>query len=342
KKPPGHPPMPIANTMSEPLSQEQFQISAVSRLTGLPIHSIRAWERRYQVVDPERTETDRRLYSRRDIQKLTLLKTLVDQGEPISSVAPLSVEELEQRILFHGHAQQKSLPAPSPPPKKCRLIICGDSLLSLIGDGSALGEASVVATSTTLDRALVLPDLPHADLILGQTPTLFDDTVSSARRLLERTSARRIILLYEFAQTKVLKDLEKTTGVTAVRSPLGIAELQLICQADVGIARRAYTADKSLPNSVPPPRFTRTQLAYLRQISTSIDCECPQHLADLLNSLTAFEDYSRQCQNVSAEDAAVHTALYHSTGQARFIIEKALTSLLEYEKIDFPENLRSV
>ncbi|MEO0446986.1 MAG: MerR family transcriptional regulator, partial [Verrucomicrobiota bacterium] len=95
--------------MSEPLSQEQFQISAVSRLTGLPIHSIRAWERRYQVVDPERTETDRRLYSRRDIQKLTLLKTLVDQGEPISSVAPLSVEELEQRILFHGHAQQKSL-----------------------------------------------------------------------------------------------------------------------------------------------------------------------------------------------------------------------------------------
>ena len=41
-----------------------YPIKVVSHLTGLSIHVIRAWEKRYNVVVPKRTDTNRRLYSK--------------------------------------------------------------------------------------------------------------------------------------------------------------------------------------------------------------------------------------------------------------------------------------
>ncbi|MGY8686441.1 MAG: MerR family transcriptional regulator, partial [Verrucomicrobiales bacterium] len=64
--------------------QEQFfEISAVSRLTGVSTPNIRVWEKRHNVVEPKRSKTKRRLYTPDDIQRLTLLKALVDRGHAI-------------------------------------------------------------------------------------------------------------------------------------------------------------------------------------------------------------------------------------------------------------------
>ena len=41
----------------------KYPIKVVSQMTGLSVHVIRAWEKRYNVVEPERTDTNRRLYS---------------------------------------------------------------------------------------------------------------------------------------------------------------------------------------------------------------------------------------------------------------------------------------
>lgn len=62
--------------------------------SGLTTHAIRMWEKRYGVVNPERTDTDRRLYSDADIKKLKLLKDAVDGGHSISSIAHLELPEL--------------------------------------------------------------------------------------------------------------------------------------------------------------------------------------------------------------------------------------------------------
>ena len=43
----------------------QHPIKVVARRTGLSAHVIRIWEKRYGAVEPERTDTNRRLYSRR-------------------------------------------------------------------------------------------------------------------------------------------------------------------------------------------------------------------------------------------------------------------------------------
>lgn len=57
---------------------------------------IRAWERRYQAIEPFRTESNRRLYSEKDIYRLGLLKRVSDSGINIRDVAGMSNAELRQ------------------------------------------------------------------------------------------------------------------------------------------------------------------------------------------------------------------------------------------------------
>ena len=68
-------------------TNHRYGIGAVSKMTGLTDHTIRVWERRYEAVVADRTDTGRRLYSEDDVEKLTLLKRLTDGGVGISQVA---------------------------------------------------------------------------------------------------------------------------------------------------------------------------------------------------------------------------------------------------------------
>jgi DNA-binding transcriptional MerR regulator len=83
----------------------------VSARTGLPQDVLRAWERRYEAVIPHRTETGRRLYTDRDLDKLRLLKRAVDSGRQISDVADRSVEELRE-LVREDVTEAVSAPAP--------------------------------------------------------------------------------------------------------------------------------------------------------------------------------------------------------------------------------------
>ncbi|MGE5805716.1 MAG: MerR family transcriptional regulator [Ignavibacteria bacterium] len=73
----------------------KYPIKVVSQMTGLSEYVIRAWEKRYDTVNPSRTETNRRLYSEEDIQKLKLLNDAVRRGHNIGGVAQLSINELQ-------------------------------------------------------------------------------------------------------------------------------------------------------------------------------------------------------------------------------------------------------
>lgn len=64
-----------------------------------------------------------------------------------------------------------------------------------------------------------------------------------------------------------------------------------------------------------------------------MDCECPNHLSEILLQLGSFEDYSAACENRNQADAAIHAALHRATGQARAIMEEALAQLLVHERI---------
>jgi len=74
----------------------QYSIQAVARQTGLTPHVIRAWERRYQAVEPQRTATNRRYYSEREIERLTLLREAIEKGHRIGNLAGLPLEQLRK------------------------------------------------------------------------------------------------------------------------------------------------------------------------------------------------------------------------------------------------------
>ena len=74
--------------------EHKHGIKTVAIQTGLTQFVIRAWEKRYNVVTPLRTETNRRLYSDADISRLTLLRLATEAGHSIGRIAKLPTEEL--------------------------------------------------------------------------------------------------------------------------------------------------------------------------------------------------------------------------------------------------------
>jgi len=83
-------------------NQSLYPISTISELTGIKAMTLRAWERRYALLNPERTEKGRRLYSKSDLEKIHAVKILLAAGVPISRAAetinngePVKQEKIE-------------------------------------------------------------------------------------------------------------------------------------------------------------------------------------------------------------------------------------------------------
>ncbi len=71
-----------------------YPIRAVAKLTGIPVDTIRAWERRYAAVQPQRS-TRGRAYSEQEVQRLTLLRDAVARGHSIGQVATTPDDDLK-------------------------------------------------------------------------------------------------------------------------------------------------------------------------------------------------------------------------------------------------------
>jgi MerR family transcriptional regulator, light-induced transcriptional regulator len=68
---------------------DKYNIQIVSQITGISAHTLRAWEKRYQIIEPDRNDTGRRLYSQSEIEKLQVIKSLIETGQTIGVLAKL-------------------------------------------------------------------------------------------------------------------------------------------------------------------------------------------------------------------------------------------------------------
>ena len=107
--------MPM-NDNSEAQTLGRYRIGAVAKLAGLPVATLRVWERRYSVVTPPKTDGGHRLYSDQDVLKVTLLKSLTQQGHAISTLANMDLSSLqsllnESRQAMQVHSARQVLPA---------------------------------------------------------------------------------------------------------------------------------------------------------------------------------------------------------------------------------------
>jgi DNA-binding transcriptional MerR regulator len=75
-----------------------MNLSAVVRLVGINENTLRAWERRYGAVTPTRDEKGRRVYSNKEVEKIKLLWSLVNEGHSIGLIAKLSHAKLKSML----------------------------------------------------------------------------------------------------------------------------------------------------------------------------------------------------------------------------------------------------
>ncbi len=82
----------------EPSSARCYRIGDVARYVGVSTHALRAWERRYGTVEPQRSAGGSRLYDASQIERLKMLKVLTNHGHSIGEVARLSLAELKHLL----------------------------------------------------------------------------------------------------------------------------------------------------------------------------------------------------------------------------------------------------
>jgi DNA-binding transcriptional MerR regulator len=91
--------------------QVNFSIKDLENLTGIKAHTIRIWEKRYNLLSPNRSDTNIRSYSLASLQKLLNISFLNNNGYKISKIAdlaegeiPIKVREIASRAKVEDHA----------------------------------------------------------------------------------------------------------------------------------------------------------------------------------------------------------------------------------------------
>ncbi len=76
-----------------------FSIKDLENFSGIKAHTIRIWEKRYKILEPERTDSNIRTYSEAELKKILNISYLNRNGLKISKIAKLDEDELTQQVM---------------------------------------------------------------------------------------------------------------------------------------------------------------------------------------------------------------------------------------------------
>lgn len=316
--------------MNTTQTEQTYRIGTVARLTGISPDTLRIWERRYRVVQPVRSPGGDREYSARDVERLQLVKQLVDSGDAIGSVAGLDTERLMARSLQAFSSTEVIQRVPREP---CRIIAVGETLAErLQAEAATMEGLQLVAASATVEACLSGRPYPPSDVLVIEIPTVHADTARQIIRWLDDIGSRKALLVYRFASTETLNGLP-VTRVHSVQAPVTSHVVHKLCMDMRPVPAGGGRGGTDGTLSISPRRYSNETLAKLARLSTTVKCECPKHLAELITDLVAFERYSSECENRHLKDAALHAYLHATASRARNLIEDALAHVIEVEGI---------
>lgn len=158
-------------------STGRYRINAVATMTGVPSSTLRAWERRYGVPMPDRSDSSYRLYSEADVDKVRRMQALVAEGVSAAEAARQVRREAER------------------PPAE---------LAVAAGDSYELAKEHILAAVEAFD-----PDaISHAvrsSLVLGSAPIIYRRVLAPALEAIgERWVAGSLSVAQEHLATQVL------------------------------------------------------------------------------------------------------------------------------------------
>ncbi|WP_116744651.1 MerR family transcriptional regulator [Janthinobacterium sp. 78] len=319
--------LPAQSDNSQPV---QYRSGVAARLAGLPVETLRVWERRYGISDTGRSAHGQRLYSEDQVRRLRLMKQLVDQGHPIGALAKLQLEQLGQFAL---------VPEPGAPLQPVRLALMGTALARRLAvGGRELLALDIVAHFQNLDEAAATWPGTGAQLLLMEISEL-DERVVPAIGALRQKLGMAVVVLYRFGASATIRQL-RAQGCLVARVPNDVAEIVLLCQAALAALPLAQAQlVRQRPAAPAPRRFDDRALAELAAASSTVHCECPRHLTEILLMINSFERYSEQCSSRNVADALLHEQLGHAAATARMVLEEALLRLARAEALPLPAGL---
>lgn len=334
----------MSNTPSTPPAI--YRIGAVSKLSGVPVPTLRIWQTRYKAFSPATSKGQHRLYNDEDLRKAALLKTLTGQGHGIRLIAGLSTPQLQQLMQTSADmGRAASLRTPS----HASAVDLVQSAWGVVGQSLADRLQSTalqkLRPGQTFAIHQVWADLSEVrnkrlnetlDVLMVSVNSLNDLAAQQILTLAQQLGVRLTIVLYSFGQTNALALLDRAACLVH-RHTLDDATLADIVQSArpplVAPVRTGH--DDSQP--IPPREFSDAVLQRVANIPSQVLCECPRHVAELIAQLGQFEDYSRDCLNQSPKDKQLHAQLNTMAASARALFEDALRMVATHEGISLQE-----
>ena len=336
--------IPLSPSPASNESVPRFRAGAVAQMIRMPVATLRIWEQRYRLTPREATASGHRLYSAADVQRIALLKQLSDLGYAIGTVAALDMEQLRQVAVTHVSTTAGSAQAltSAREPASWRIAVVGVALahrLQLPSLQRRLGRAPEVSGPfVSVAQAVEAQTGQGVDVLLVQAHGLHDASLTELQAAAGALGARRLAVLYGFAKESVCKAFA-AAGIALLREPQTDAGLdEWLCRL-----HRDWPQEHAVPTPaallglvsplgmaagvVPPRRYDDATLANFAARSSTVACECPRHVVDLLMQLSNFETYSAECEHLSPADAELHAYLCQTSSAARHLFEIALERL---------------
>jgi len=340
-----------------------FRSGAVARMAGMPVSTLRIWEQRYQAIGPSTAPSGHRLYSAADVERVIVLRQLTQHGHAIGSLATLNVEQLQDLAQTRASAETASNAKPPMLSVSFRIVVVGSAMAQRLRLPAVLDRwakpPQIVGAYDSLDEAVQAADAlggAPIDLLVWRASSLQDDAVAHLMATRDAWHAREVAVAYRFA-VPTARDALVSAGASVVREPADdgalVAWLSSFGSAHVfagsapigarnsgepdhGIDRHLFDALTQGTSALPTPRFDDTALTRFASLSSSVACECPSHVAELLMQIASFESYSASCANRNLADAELHGYLQRVAGTARLLFEAALERVAVAEGLALP------
>ena len=301
-------------------------IGAVAKATGINASTLRIWEHRYGLPKPHRTGGGARRYAPSEVQRLKLIKALVDVGHKPSNLSSLSIDELAEHLNFLNpplSSQRHAL-------DQIRLLTVGDStrLKSILRDHNQ-SELNVV--NHLSDPEEIQHWLGKFDVLLFNYSALQSTHAQQLIHSIQGLAHMGTMVIYNFSNSITIQTLE-AAGIRCLKSPVSGADVRQLLGS---LVEKAHVNGSAPRNT--EKKFSVEDLETISALDYSLYCECPRHLAGLLMSLNGFVSYSEQCQDASPQDAAIHRYLRTMAADAIASIESGLQLVLTAEDIPTSE-----
>ena len=296
------------------MTEDLYRIGAVSKLTGVTVECLRAWERRYGMRPAEKAGKTR-FYSEAQIHRLTQIKRLIDQGHPISQLIKLSDADLAHRL-----GQYSSSPTLSS--RRLKVGLAGTAVLladERFADNNRLEILDRWSSVEAFDGARLQPkslqERPKLDVIVLEMPSLDIHIIDKYSKSIDE----RVVVVYHFGTTNDLH-IATERGLDVVPWP---STWQQIEEACLRSGRRSSTT------AATQRRFSEEQLFHFATNTSIESCACPRDLVQLITQINAYAIHAERCGTV--DTAANHFEIALEANAARACLENALSVIVEVD-----------